>query len=67
MRCTHERESPPRRWSAQMAQRSHASAMAMLSLYINRAGRKLDPLQRHVLEAAKQRLREKAEQNVLPE
>jgi hypothetical protein len=67
MRCTHERGSPPRRWSAQMAQRSYASAMAMLCLYINRAGRKLDPLQRQVLEAAKQRLREQAEQNVLPE
>jgi hypothetical protein len=50
-----------------MAQRSYASAMAMLCLYFNRAGRKLDPLQRQVLEAAKQRLREQAEQNVLPE
>ncbi len=67
MRCTHERGSASRRWSAQMALRSYASAMAMLCLYFNRAGRKLDPLQCQVLEAAKQRLREQAEQNVLPE
>ena len=50
--------------SAQRSRRrkrsSYASAMAMLCLYINRAGRKLDPLQRQVLEAAKQRLREQA-------
>lgn len=88
--------APPRRWSAQVAQRApaldletglftwrdperiaasllqsaqrstrrkrsiYASAMAMLCLYINRAGRKLDPLQRQVLEAAKQCLREQA-------
>ncbi len=50
--------------SAQRSRRrkrsAYASAMAMLCLYINRAGRKLDPLQRQVLEAAKQRLREQA-------
>jgi hypothetical protein len=34
--------------------------MAMLCLYINRAGSKLDPLQRQVLEAAKQCMREQA-------
>jgi len=44
-----------------------AMAMAMLCLYINRAGRKLDPLQRQVLEAAKQRLRGQAEHNVSPD
>lgn len=38
----------------------YASAMAMLCFYINRAGRKLDPLQRQVLEAAKQNLRAQA-------
>ena len=50
--------------SAQRSRRrkrsAYASAMAMLCLYINRAGRKLEPLQRQVLEAAKQRLREQA-------
>jgi hypothetical protein len=34
--------------------------MAMLCFYINRAGCKLDPLQRQVLEAAKQDLRVQA-------
>ena len=57
--------------SAQRSRRrkrsAYASAMAMLCLYINRAGRKLDPLQRQVLEAAKQRLREQAEHNVSPD
>jgi len=38
----------------------YASAMAMLCLYINRAGRKLDPQQRQVLEAAKGSLRRQA-------
>lgn len=38
----------------------YASAMAMLCLYINRAGRRLDPLQRQVLEAAKPCLRRQA-------
>lgn len=35
----------------------YASAMAMLCLYVNRSGRKLDSAQRQVLEAAKQCLR----------
>ena len=35
----------------------YASAMAMLCLYINRAGRRLQPQQRQVLEAAKPCLR----------
>ncbi|CAK6691713.1 DUF3175 domain-containing protein [Synechococcus sp. CBW1107] len=39
---------------------AYASAMAMLCLYINRAGRKLDPEQRQVLEAAKGSLRRQA-------
>ena len=38
----------------------YASAMAMLCLYVNRSGRKLDSAQRQVLEAAKQCLREQA-------
>ena len=38
----------------------YGSAMAMLCLYINRAGRRLDPQQRQVLEAAKQCLRRQA-------
>ena len=33
------------------------SAMSMLNFYINRAGKNLDPLQREVLEQAKQELR----------
>lgn len=33
------------------------SAMSMLVFYINRAGRKLDPRQRQILEQAKQELR----------
>ena len=33
------------------------SAMSMLVFYINRAGRSLDPRQRHVLEQAKDELR----------
>jgi hypothetical protein len=39
----------------------YASAMAMLCLYINRAGRQLSPSQRQVLEAAKESLRRQAE------
>jgi hypothetical protein len=35
----------------------YASAMAMLCLYINRAGRNLNQAQRQVLEAAKEELR----------
>lgn len=35
----------------------YRSAMSMLVFYINRAGRKLDPRQRAVLEQAKQELR----------
>ena len=35
----------------------YASAMAMLCLYVNRAGRKVRPQQRQVLEAAKHCLR----------
>lgn len=34
------------------------SAMSMLTFYINRAGKDLDPKQRKVLEAAKDELRE---------
>ena len=33
------------------------SAMSMLTFYINRAGKELDPKQRHVLEGAKAELR----------
>lgn len=33
------------------------SAMSMLNFYINRAGRNLDPVQKQVLEQAKQELR----------
>lgn len=33
------------------------SAMSMLNFYINRAGKNLDPMQRQVLEQAKQELR----------
>jgi hypothetical protein len=33
------------------------SAMSMLNFYINRAGKNLDPIQRQVLEQAKQELR----------
>ena len=44
--------------SSQTRQRSvYASAMAMLCLYINRAGRKLEEPQRQILEEAKQYLR----------
>lgn len=47
--------------SAQRSRRRKAdpfrSAMSMLSFYINRAGRRLDPRQRRVLEAAKDELR----------
>jgi hypothetical protein len=47
--------------SAEQSQRrkrsSYASAMAMLCFYINRAGTRLDPMQRLVLERAKQELR----------
>jgi hypothetical protein len=39
---------------------SFASAMAMLCFYINRAGTRLDPAQRLVLERAKQELRQLA-------
>jgi hypothetical protein len=39
----------------------YACAMAMLCLYINRAGRQLSPSQRQVLEAAKESLRRQAE------
>ena len=99
MAADHTEPSDPRRWSAQVAQRTPAldlepglftwsdperiaaallqaaqqssrrqrsvygSAMAMLCLYINRAGRKLDPLQRQVLEAAKHSLRRQAERH----
>ena len=35
------------------------SAMSMLTFYINRAGKDLDPKQRHVLEDAKDELRKK--------
>ena len=43
----------------------YASAMAMLCLYINRAGRNLKPPQRQVLEAAKHSLRRQAEDHSL--
>lgn len=47
--------------SAEQSQRrkrsSYASAMSMLCFYINRAGTRLDPVQRLVLERAKQELR----------
>lgn len=33
------------------------SAMSMLNFYINRAGKKLDPEQKKILEAAKEKLR----------
>lgn len=36
----------------------YRSAMSMLVFYINRAGRKLDPKQKKILEQAKQELRE---------
>jgi hypothetical protein len=36
---------------------SYASAMSMLTFYINRAGKKLDPGRRRVLEQAKRELR----------
>ena len=34
------------------------SAMSMLNFYINRAGSKLDPKQKHILEQAKKELRQ---------
>ncbi|MBI4544855.1 MAG: DUF3175 domain-containing protein [Gemmatimonadetes bacterium] len=47
--------------SAERSQRRkgtpYQSAMSMLNFYINRAGRKLEPRQRRVLEQAKQELR----------
>jgi hypothetical protein len=47
--------------SAEQSERRKAdpfrSAMSMLTFYINRAGRKLDPVQRQRLEAAKSELR----------
>ena len=47
--------------SAEQSKRRKAepfrSAMSMLVFYINRAGRKLDPKQKKVLEQAKQELR----------
>ena len=36
---------------------SYASAMSMLTFYINRAGRNLSPTRRKVLESAKRQLR----------
>lgn len=44
----------------------YASAMAMLCLYINRAGRNLNQAQRQVLEAAKDSLRQQAQSARLP-
>ena len=43
---SHRRKAPPFR-----------SAMSMLVFYINRAGKKLDPAQRRILEQAKNELR----------
>jgi hypothetical protein len=43
--------------STQRKARPFQSAMSMLNFYINRAGKKLDPIQRQVLEQAKQELR----------
>lgn len=48
--------------SAEISNRRKAkpfqSAMSMLTFYINRAGKKLDPRQRQILQEAKQKLRE---------
>ena len=41
---------------------AYGSAMSMLCLYLNRAGRKLDPTQRVVLEQAKRELKRLAMQ-----
>jgi hypothetical protein len=50
------------KWSADNSERRKttpfASAMSMLNFYINRAGRKLPPAQREILERAKDELRE---------
>jgi hypothetical protein len=47
--------------SAEKSQRRKStpfrSAMSMLTFYINRAGKELDPKQRHILEKAKDELR----------
>jgi hypothetical protein len=43
---SHRRKSSP-----------YQSAMSMLTFYINRAGKDLDPKQKHVLEASKDELR----------
>ena len=44
------------RASRQLRSSAYGSAMAMLCLYINRAGRKLDPQQRRILEQVKREL-----------
>lgn len=44
------------RASRQRRRSAYGSAMAMLCLYINRAGRKLDPQQRRILEQVKREL-----------
>ena len=50
------------KWSADHSERRRtspfASAMSMLNFYINRAGKKLPPAQREILEKAKEELRE---------
>jgi len=50
------------KWSADRSERRRtspfASAMSMLNFYINRAGKKLAPAQREILEKAKEELRE---------
>jgi len=50
------------KWSADRSERRRtspfASAMSMLNFYINRAGKKLPPTQREILEKAKEELRE---------
>ena len=43
--------------STQRKTKPFQSAMSMLNFYINRAGKNLDPIQRQVLEQAKQELR----------
>jgi hypothetical protein len=44
------------RASRQRRRSAYGSAMAMLCLYINRGGRKLDPQQRRILEQVKREL-----------
>jgi hypothetical protein len=48
----HSADSSPRRKSS-----AFRSAMSMLTFYINRAGKDLEPKQKHVLEDAKNELR----------